>query len=392
MRESHCTIHAHAFPQVRHHNRVQAIEEQKRDMLRAWEEQDLKSARQSAWGIVPFLRLEARDNGPVLGLTLSTDGQRLFQVLQSPPKAQSEATTEARDGPEEYPWETKSTRDRERPRTPAQEIQRSPEHVRDAEVLLMIPPPLRPTCPRSDGSSWERHYTGDGQPQRQLHIVGGGPNRTATTLLSRQVVGLGDGVVGIVRVMLDPSAECHLHHPCVSTRDSQSRLCLVRCVIRAEVYLPETSTSLTLRIKLSEGKGKDEYGGIVPGHKDDPVGGRCEWRKRRLEELGEALEKEIKRREEEIGAEVQETANEVLTQSLSEGRELEQQPQDGPLHCRPKSNAFSILLVRANFNMPVRRVFLGSGSWRQITGEMVGSPSAQEMRKVIPAFAETLSW
>lgn len=390
MRESHCAIHTHAFPQVRHHNRVQAIEEQKRGMLKAWEEQDIKSARQSAWNILPFLRLEEHDDRPVLRLTASTDGQRLFQVLQFPPKAQSEETTEAGDDSEESPRETKSTRDRERLRVPAQEIQRSPEHARDADVLPVIPPPLRTTSPRSKGSPWERHYRGEDQSERRLHVVGGRSNRTATTLLSRQVVGLGDGDIGIVRVMLDPSIECHLHHPCDSIHDRPSRLCLVRCIIRTEVYLPETSTSLTLRIRLSEGEDKDRYGDIVPGHKDGLVGRRCEWRKTRLAELGEALEKEIKRREEEIGAGDEETETEALTQSISEGKQLEQQPQNGPLQCRPESNAFNILLVKANFNMPVRRVFLGSGSWRQIIGEMVGSPSAQEIRKVIQAFYEAL--
>lgn len=367
-------------------------------MLRAWEEQDIKSARKSAWEILPFLRLEARDDRPVLRLTASTDGQRLFHVLQSPPKAQSETTREAGDDSEGSPWEPKPTRDKERLRGPAQDIQRSPEHVRETDVLLVIPPPLRPTYPRSEGSPWERHCRGEDQSERWLHAVGGRSNHTATTLLSRKVVGLGDGVIGIVRVMLDPSAECHLHHPCDSTHDGHSRLCLVRCIIRVEVYLPETSTSLTLRIRLSKGDGEDGCGGIDPGHKDGLVGGRCEWRKQRLAELGKSLKKEMKRREEEIGAKIQETENsnlineeKVLTQSLSEERKLAQQPQDGPLQCSPKSNSFNILLVKANFNMLVRRVFLGSGSWRQIIEEMVGSPSAQEIRKVIQAFSGALS-
>ena len=47
-----------------------------------------------------------------------------------------------------------------------------------------------------------------------------------------------------------------------------------------------------------------------------------------------------------------------------------------------RSNAFSILLVRANTRVPTTRVDLGSGSWREAIGEMVGCPGGQKLSAV----------
>ncbi|CAN0196546.1 unnamed protein product, partial [Ectocarpus sp. 13 AM-2016] len=56
-------------------------------------------------------------------------------------------------------------------------------------------------------------------------------------------------------------------------------------------------------------------------------------------------------------------------------------PPDGEGHQRQQNNnAFSMLLVRANVVVPVRRLHLGSGSWREAIGELVGCPTGQELR------------
>lgn len=49
---------------------------------------------------------------------------------------------------------------------------------------------------------------------------------------------------------------------------------------------------------------------------------------------------------------------------------------------RRRNNAFSILLVRANTSVPITRVDLGSGSWREAMGELVGCPDDEELTTV----------
>lgn len=49
---------------------------------------------------------------------------------------------------------------------------------------------------------------------------------------------------------------------------------------------------------------------------------------------------------------------------------------------RRRNNAFSILLVRANTGVPVTRAELGSGSWREAIGELVGCPVDQKLSTV----------
>lgn len=47
-----------------------------------------------------------------------------------------------------------------------------------------------------------------------------------------------------------------------------------------------------------------------------------------------------------------------------------------------RNNAFSVLLVRANTSVPTTRVELGSGSWREAIGELVGCPEGNELTTV----------
>lgn len=49
---------------------------------------------------------------------------------------------------------------------------------------------------------------------------------------------------------------------------------------------------------------------------------------------------------------------------------------------RQRNNAFSILLVRVNTSVPITRVGLGSGSWREAIRELVGCPDDKELTTV----------
>ncbi|CAN0273364.1 unnamed protein product, partial [Ectocarpus sp. 12 AP-2014] len=123
----------------------------------------------------------------------------------------------------------------------------------------------------------------------------------------------------------------------------------------------------------------------------------CLLRKKRRRTCRDARNAELRRGDAEMFAVVQGAIGDVSkrtsfhTRSRKGGMDtFEETPNpNGGLHNPPDdegnqrqqhNNAFSMLLVRANAVVPVRRLHLGSGSWREAIGELMGCPPGQELR------------
>lgn len=121
------------------------------------------------------------------------------------------------------------------------------------------------------------------------------------------------------------------------------------------------------------------------GHEEE-----CRSRKQQRRLLWEARATEARRGAAEMLAAVQEAASGICQDSLlarekggvaSQHQSLgvdERANDDQPT----PNNAFSMLLIRANAFMPIERLSLASGSWREAIGQLVGCPAGQELRAV----------
>lgn len=222
-------------------------------------------------------------------------------------------------------------------------------------------------------------------------------------------------------------------------------LCEVRGVVRVEAYLPSSSATLTLRVEVPapattstpgvEGsattethrmgnadddavlplrvtvppttRGKDfaaapagaDKGGTAgageggscdrqvhafadAGHEEE-----CRSRKQQRRMLWEARAMEKRRGAAEMLAAVQEAIQSSLLTRKNTGVTTQQHQSLGSDTCAhdssPKlNNAFNMLLIRANVIVPVKRLNLTSGSWREAIEELVGCPPGQELRAV----------
>ena len=301
------------------------------------------------------------------------------------------------------------------------------------------------------------------------------PEDNRPTPLMQQVVRLedvgavGDGtsscsesVVAVVRAVLEPPPQKVCECDCALNPGEGNQehggsfgvgenlgLCEVREVVRVEAYLPGSSTTLTLRVKVpatatastrgvegsaaaeiqrfgcsdddpvpplrvtvsstkkgadaaarstraddggpadtGDGRRSEEEIGALPdaGHAEE-----CRSRKQQRRMLREARAAEARRGAAEMLAAIQDATADLSQRSLS-SRENTRGPSqrqqnlvsDKRAHERrpgPK-NAFSMLLIRANTTVPIERLSLTSGSWREAIGELVGCPLGQELRAV----------
>lgn len=124
------------------------------------------------------------------------------------------------------------------------------------------------------------------------------------------------------------------------------------------------------------------------GHEEE-----CRSRKQQRRLLWEACAAEARGGAAELLAAVQEAMN---TSDISQGGLLSrknagvatEQHQSLGIDKRaddsqPKlSNAFSMLLIRANVVVPIKRLSMASGSWREAIAQLVGCPPGQELRAV----------
>lgn len=244
--------------------------------------------------------------------------------------------------------------------------------------------------------------------------------------------------VAVVRVVLETrDAGCSCDRDQGSTNGGR---CGVRGVIRVEAYLPDSSRTLAIRIKVpptpavatikdetegaaslttsSGSNGVAEGTALAPefaeiaaagGHREKADGsissggnganergtttqgeqqlflredGRwrelCRSRKQRRRALRKARIAEAERGLSETLSTVQKAKR--LSDSATKEEDFDS--KTGSSVRQHENNAFSMLLIRANVVVPVRRIHLGSGSWREAIGELVGCPNGQKLRTV----------
>ncbi|CAN0541184.1 unnamed protein product, partial [Ectocarpus sp. 12 AP-2014] len=311
-----------------------------------------------------------------------------------------------------------------------------------------------------------RRLNGDSRPtplvQQVLRLERGhgnvdDKNRNGSSAGTTTATTRATSVVAVVRAVLEPASantcdcdgtaghEQDDRDDC-GRRENEGR-CEVRTVIRVEAYLPDSSTTLALRVKVppsyfTSSKTTVESDGTLPaevhnneGKEDQAMlplrikvatsscikGGapvvadteckerrqslyadaehkeECRLRKERRRACRGARNAEVRRGNVEMFAVVQGAIGDVSKRTSSHTRSrkggmdnFEETPNpNGGLHNRPDgegyqrqqhNNAFSMLLVRANVVVPVRRLHLGSGSWREAIEELVGCPPGQELR------------
>eukprot|EP00752_Nemacystus_decipiens_P007282 g6518.t1 len=262
-----------------------------------------------------------------------------------------------------------------------------------------------------------------------------------------------ESVVAVVRAVLEPppTETCDCDRALHTDKGNQGGgkdlslqsnlgLCEVRGVVRVEAYLPSSSTTLKLRVKVpvaataftpgvegsaetqTRGRGTADNDSVPPlrvtvsttrgddsaaaparadrdctvdagrgrgcekqfhtlanaGHEEE-----CRSRKHQRRMLIGARETEAKRGAVEMIAAVQEATAHIARSSA--GAATQQRPSLGSNKSaddsEPKqNNAFSMLLVRANVVVPIKRLNQLSGSWREAIGELVGCPPGQELR------------
>lgn len=380
------------------------------------------------------------------------------------------------------------------------------------------PAPLRSFSVARDGlpkgsGTWvpfERRYRGQGLLERRCRsrfqaytagsalIAGVGtgqmpwqsPDDSQPTPLAQQILrleygiggsdcGTGSGIsttaavvemVAIVRVVLEPRYTSRCDCDCALSpsadiqgehdRRKKQERCEVRGVVRVEAYLPSSSKTLSLRVRVQPATTTASSTSIPTAAKDtsspaddqtllcpikvaaaasvkggaataaeissphgpaygdqgrrktkgegqlvQPAGARhkeeCRSRKRRRRELREARDAEALKDAEapkdtsKTVAAVQEASTGVSICSSQarqqhdepsaaeapgdQGRVLDDLADDGQ---HKQSRAFSMLLIRANVVVPIRRLHIGSGSWREEIGELLGCPRGQELRMV----------
>ncbi|CBN77134.1 hypothetical protein Esi_0036_0099 [Ectocarpus siliculosus] len=305
----------------------------------------------------------------------------------------------------------------------------------------------------------QRRPNGDSRPtplvQQVLRLERGcgrvdDKNRNGSSAGTTTVTTRATSVVAVVRAVLEPAAAntCDCDGTAGHEQDDRDAgRCEVRTVIRVEAYLPDSSTTVALHVKVppspsTSPKTTVEGDGTLPTevHKNEggedqatlplrinvatsscikggaPVAAdteckerreslyvdaehkqECRLRKKRRRACRDARYAEARRGDAEMFAVVQEAIGDASKRTSSHTRSQKggmdtfeetpntneglYNPPDGEGHQRHKhNNAFSMLLVRANVVVPVRRLHLGSGSWRETIGKLVGCPAGQELR------------
>lgn len=257
---------------------------------------------------------------------------------------------------------------------------------------------LRQWPPDFDGLPLDRRYKGVGLQKREQSSSHVGSTTCYPSPLAQQVLRL-DGEVGIVTVALDPIAKCHSVHPERNaivqkkpTGDGQdgTAQCEVRCIVRVEVYLPRSSKTLVLCTRVSSTSRVPNESRVVHSNESRQfvMEHECHLRKRQRGALREALLVEEKTRAKDMSGVLEKS---ISFSKLPSGSEARPQISGVDPDNRRVNNAFSVLLVRADLRVPVERIQLGSGSWKEAVGALVGCPSDVELRTVRTLWADSLS-
>lgn len=413
--------------QVQSANRMEALVKEEATLAKEWSHADIKLARRTALTLLPLLKMEALGDGTKANLSVTyneTDGQAPpFEVLRPQAKAHVPKLAD----PSEPAVLLRSRLDVGRKRMRARE-NRGHDDTSRKEVVpwikcarklpSVIPQPLRrgPSLPAAI-VLLEHRYRGEGPLERISRIPDGRASGNPPILVAQQVMMFRDNTLAIVRVVLKSPTNCALVHGAVrqgSDGDGeQGEKCSVSCVLRVEAYLPGSSETLTLNVIAPTPVGRSTHTTVdmdgdastVDGCSNDRGSHTCE-KERRVSESKRDRQEVCRSRKERIsqlkhvmGAEVERVEVElsgVLSREAALAFAFESARCDGRQSAatQPRSdgtvvdgrsrenNAFSILLVRANMTVPIALIGLGSGSWREQIGEMIGSPAGQELRLV----------
>lgn len=344
-----------------------------------WTEQDERSAQQTARALIPLLILKNGEKEQTLALAPLTSGCPPFKVIQFTGGVAVKLTP-AKKKKSYLPFrpmkafKRSNKSGREEGGLIGREGKLGIGMVRDKGVAMQ-PAPLRCALHCLKGVPFHLRYRGEGPLEKPESYSVEKENNEIPTLLAHQVVRLGGNIPAIVRVVLEPPAKCNIIHHINDNHGDQVGRCQVRCVVRTEAYLSESSTTLTIHVRAatSAGHGRKEQ--------EQPVEEECRSRTRQLQALKIKREAEVNRGELERCIVFQRAHTES-----SGAKTQSEQPQgsraDHPGGEPRRSSAFSTLLIRANINVPIKRVDLGSGSWRETIGRLVGCPLGQDLRMV----------
>lgn len=385
-----------SFFQVRQSNRVEALVGAENVLTNTWRNEDLTFAQQAASILLPLLQLDRTvENDPVLSIgqsSLFIQGRLALEIIHSAVESTKTSTTSTSRRKSSFARLRRASR-----RTSNTGQGKSQEQGRCGKggaTVRRYPQSLRPSSHlRLDGVASERRCQGDGPLERESKdtyasgsLVGPVPEQLARDVLRLR------GEVAMVRAVLEPPLACDALHPDSATKqnvsnesagEDDSARCDVRCVVRIEAYFPVSSSTVCARFRVSSTASiaATETTTSVSGDErmTEAVRGLCLSRKRQREILREKLQAEAAIGFQTMSNVLKQAASRASSSCHSKGRDKTRVVN--PVHLRV-NNAFSSLLIRADVRIPVERICLGNGSWRETVGELVGCPCGVELRTV----------
>lgn len=278
--------------------------------------------------------------------------------------------------------------------------------------MRLQPPPLcRLPSPGSDRLPFGNRCLVERAVEQQSEDLGTSGDETAghLTFLLKQAIRRFQGDVAIVRVVLDPARRCEHVHPDPGVTKGVTGLpagggdtvpCELRCLLRIEAYLPASSKIACLYVTVMSRQvcptgvttfaQKPSSVGVDPfsGDAFTAVAYACRSRRRQRMVLEDMRQTEMA-----VGMQcISELLRKAAVSPNGSGtlQGVEAKAGGAPVYARV-NNAFSVLLIRADVRVPVSRVNLGSGSWKETASELVGCPSDVALKTVsTPDFCQNL--
>lgn len=404
--------------QIRQNNRVQALFDAEKEVSKKWRNEDLSVARQAASLLLPLLQLHQRaENGAVLALGQPTAQQRrsiqqyFSYEIMSPTVSESDSVGTSSDSKQSSSWSRSangnnntSVRD-----TSVQKLSTAgmgPKHpargraqdVRNGGVGIARsrrqPPPLRQLSHQWLGeASSGRHYWGETPSEQQLGAPGESDESTVwePEHLAISVLRL-RGEVAMVRAVLEPPGACGVIHAEPSTAKSKDgrcgddrARCNVRCMLQIEAYFPGNSKIMWIRCRICSAALAPAAvrGQSTPIEGDKHIAAalkeHCRLRQKDLDVI-----REMRKTEDEMGVQSMSSVIKQATSraaSVGSSDDRHRRRNAHPVH-QPGDNAFSSLIIRADVRVPVERIHLGNGSWKETVGDLIGCPRDVELRTV----------
>lgn len=408
------------FCQIRQNNRVQALADAKIELTNNWRNQDLSSARQAASLLLPLLQLhQSAENGAVLAIGQSTAQQRLsiqqlfsYEIMHPiVSECIANSTTTPSGSKQSSTWSRSANGNNrssvrpisgQKPSTaemrPIHPAQGTAQDIRNGGTgiarVRRQPPPLRQLSHQRLGEVFsERRYRGERLSEQEPGTPGGGddlaasePEHLVTSVLRLR------GEVAMVRAVLEPPRACGVIHadPCTTKakhdhRGEDGARCNVRCILKIEAYFPGNSKTMCICFRICSAASAPA---IMTGQ-SPPIEGdqhiardleeQCRSRQKELEVVRKMGETEVEMGIQSMSSVIKGATLRAASFGRSDDRDRTRNAD--PVH-QPVNNAFSSLIIRADVRVPVERIRLGNGSWKEAVGDLVGCPRDVELRTV----------